>query len=92
LAIPPFINKNRAITNYNFVSGFCIPTSGITGGVSKIDPSITSDKTKFKPNQFIKLPIFPTNLAIPPVKNTKRAITNYNRFWFTISGIKPAIL
>lgn len=94
LAIPPFKNKNRAIAikHYSFVSGFCIPTSGITGSICKINPSITYDKAKFKPNQFIKLPIFPTNLAIPPVKNTKRAITNYNRFRFTISGIKPEIL
>jgi len=92
LAIPPFMNKKRAKPDYSSVSGFCIPTSGITGSVCKIDPLITSDRAKFKPNQFMKLPIFPTNLTIPHVKNTKRDITNYNHFRFTISRIKPKIL
>jgi len=92
LAIPPFKNKKRGITNYSSVSSFLIPTSGIAGSVCKTDPSITYDKATFKPNQFIKLPIFPTNLAIPPFKKKKRAITNYNRFQFTISGIKPEII
>jgi len=68
LAIPPFKNKKRGITNYSSVSSFFIPTSGIAGSVCKTDPSITYDKAKFKPNQFIKLPIFPTNFAIPPFK------------------------
>merc|ERR1740122_46570 len=38
--------------DYSSVSGFCIPTSGITESVCKIDPLITSDKATFKPNQF----------------------------------------
>jgi hypothetical protein len=50
LAIRPFKNKKRAITNYSSVSGFCVRTSGITGSVSQIDPTITSIKAKFKPN------------------------------------------
>jgi len=82
LPFPPFKNKKRAKPNYISVSGSCRPRSGITGSVSKIDPLITSDKAKFKPNQFIKLPILPTNLTIPPVKNTKRALSNYKHFWY----------
>merc|ERR1712051_349620 len=88
--------KKRAITNYSSVSGtttFGLIISGIQPEVFlKSIPQYPFIKQNLSQINSKSYRFSPTDLAIRPVKNTKRAITNYNHFRFTISGIKPEIL